>query len=539
MRRIVTLVTALLMVLSVAAPAVAGVASTGTIDIVHGIPDTDVDVYVNDALLLEDFAFGTITDDQVLAAGSYAVDIFAANADPDVDMPVLSGTIELGPGMNVSAVAHLDGDGAPALSVFLNDESIVAGDNARLVVRHLAEAPNVDVRAGGAVLFGDVPNGASGTAEVAPGDYPVDLTLPGESDPVFDAGTLALAGGVAYTVYAVGTFPDTFTLLINAVDGLSPADAYGVVTVVHGIPGVTVDVYLNGGLAIPSFAPETQAGPLVLPATDYEVALYAEGADPLAEAPIVSAMTSLPAGANVSIVAWLSIPGPLGIAAGPAIGVFVNDVAPIADGNTRLTVRHLADAPNVDVRANGAPIFENVPNGASGAIDVAAGDYAVDLTLPGESDPVFDAGTLSLAAGTSYTVYAIGTFPDTFGLLIQTISGLGDTGNFSDDDGSVHEDAIDALAKAGVVLGKADGTYDDEGNLTRGQLASIIARTLGLSGGADAFTDDDGNEHEDAINALAAAGIAQGKADGTYGPNDPVSRGQVASLWARALGLVS
>jgi uncharacterized surface protein with fasciclin (FAS1) repeats len=106
---------------------------------------------------------------------------------------------------------------------------------------------------------------------------------------------------------------------------------------------------------------------------------------------------------------------------------------------------------------------------------------------------------------------------------------------FTDADGSVHKDAIEALAAAGVVLGKTDGTFGTNDAITRGQLASIVARSLGLSGGADAFGDDDGTTHEDAINAIAAAGITQGNADGTFGPNDPITRGQAASIIARAL----
>jgi hypothetical protein len=70
-------------------------------------------------------------------------------------------------------------------------------------------------------------------------------------------------------------------------------------------------------------------------------------------------------------------------------------------------------------------------------------------------------------------------------------------------------------------------------------MASFIAR-LALAAGVelpasppDAFRDDDGNEHERAINALAAIGIVQGRQDGSYGPNEPVLRDQMASYIAR------
>ena len=542
LRRIATTLLALAMLLPLTALGASAAGGSGRLTIVHGIPDVTVDVWVNGDALLPGFAPETITDPLDLTAGTYDVEITSEGGTPGM-ATILEGSIEIGPGANLTAIAHLAEDGTPTLSVFTNDDSPIVGDNARLTVRHTAEAPSVDVWANGGVLIEDFTSPDSVTVDVPAGDYAVALSLPDMTDVIFDAGTLGLAAGTHYIVYAFGSFPDTFGLLIQTIDGLALAGEYGVVSVVHGIPGLTVDVYLNGRLAIEDFEPSTIAGPLVLPAISYDIAIYAADADPLADAPAITGYAELPAGANVSIVAYLAATTngatALGAAtaAAPALGVFVNDVSEITSGDTRLTVRHLADAPNVDVRAGGTPLFEDVANGASGAIDVPAGDYPVDLTLPGDDTPVFDAGTLSLAEATSYTVYAVGTFPDTFELLIQTIPGLGPDGSFADDDGSVHENAINALAAAGVILGKVDGSFGAADSITRGQLASIIARSLGLSSTVDAFLDDDGSVHEDAINALAAAGITQGNADGTFGPNEPITRAQVASFIARTLGI--
>lgn len=538
LRRLTIILMTMLMVIPLMAPGAAAAPGDGELTVIHGIPDVTVDVWANGASLLPGFAPGTVTDPLVLPAGTYDVVITSPGMPADV---IVEGTIYLGPGANVTAIAHLTEAGVPALRAFANDDSQIVGDNARLTVRHTAEAPPVDVWANGSVLIEDFTNPDSVTVEVPSGDYAVALSLPNMTDVIFDAGTLSLDPGVHYIVYAYGTFPDTFDVLIQVIGDLGPATGYGIATVVHGVPGLTVDVYLNGQLAIEDFAPSTIAGPLVLPAIGYDVAIYAADADPLVDAPAIVGYADLPAGANVSLVAYLDTgAGPAGLLGGgatPSLGVFVNDTSATAAGNARLTVRHLADAPNVDVRANGAVLFGDVPNGTSGSADVAAGDYAVDLTLPGDSNPVFDAGTLSLAAGTSYTVYAVGTFPATFELLIQTIAGIGPDGSFADDDGSVHEAAIDALARAGVVFGTADGTFRPTSLITRGQMASIIARALGLSSTVDAFPDDNGSVHEAAINAIAAAGISQGRTDGTFGPNDPVTRGQAASFTARALAL--
>ncbi len=117
---------------------------------------------------------------------------------------------------------------------------------------------------------------------------------------------------------------------------------------------------------------------------------------------------------------------------------------------------------------------------------------------------------------------------------------------FGDDDGSVHEDAIDALAAAGIIKGKGPGLYAPAAAVTRGQLASLLRGAYeevtaeALAAGPDAFGDDDGSVHEDAIDALAAAEILLGRPDGKFGINDSTRRDQLATVLTRALdGLVA
>ena len=112
---------------------------------------------------------------------------------------------------------------------------------------------------------------------------------------------------------------------------------------------------------------------------------------------------------------------------------------------------------------------------------------------------------------------------------------------FSDDNGSFHERNINALAAAGIALGRMDGTYGPAEDVSRAQMASYLAAALAfaagamLPGGSDVFADDDGSVHEHNINAVATAGIASGFADGTFRPALAVRRDQIASFVARTL----
>ncbi len=113
---------------------------------------------------------------------------------------------------------------------------------------------------------------------------------------------------------------------------------------------------------------------------------------------------------------------------------------------------------------------------------------------------------------------------------------------FGDDDGSVNEAGINALREAGITLGCGRGAdrYCPSDPVSRAQMASFLARALELPAAAeDYFGDDDGSVHEAGINALREAGITLGCGRGAdrYCPSDPVSREQMASFLARALGL--
>jgi hypothetical protein len=112
------------------------------------------------------------------------------------------------------------------------------------------------------------------------------------------------------------------------------------------------------------------------------------------------------------------------------------------------------------------------------------------------------------------------------------------TNFFADDNGSVHEDNINRVAEAGITVGCAPVLYCPNEFVTRAQMASFLARALGLSASAtDFFTDDGDNTHEDNINRVAEAGITVGCAPVLYCPDEFVTRAQMASFLARALGL--
>lgn len=192
----------------------------------------------------------------------------------------------------------------------------------------------------------------------------------------------------------------------------------GTVTVVHGVPDLTVDVYVNGDLTLEDFAPGTVTDPLTLPAGDYELAVRPADADPSSD-PAISGSATLPGGANASVVAHLDEAG------APMLSVFVNDTSAIDAGQARVTVRHTAAAPTVDVLADGAVLVPGLSNPDEASAAVPAGTYSVSVAPTGTTDAVLGPVDLDLSEGTGYFVYAIGSAEaGNLDLLVQTISGL-------------------------------------------------------------------------------------------------------------------
>ncbi|HSJ26568.1 MAG TPA: S-layer homology domain-containing protein, partial [Acidimicrobiia bacterium] len=117
--------------------------------------------------------------------------------------------------------------------------------------------------------------------------------------------------------------------------------------------------------------------------------------------------------------------------------------------------------------------------------------------------------------------------------------GLGSVGSgpFTDIGGTPHAGAINAIAAAGITLGCAGDRYCPEQPVRRDEMASFLTRAFSLTPAASPFRDTAGNVHEEAIGALASAGITLGCAPGAYCPSASVRRDEMASFLTRALGL--
>lgn len=208
----------------------------------------------------------------------------------------------------------------------------------------------------------------------------------------------------------------------NAISDTS-ADLY----VVHAVPGVTVDVYadVNGEPVLEGFEPMDVAGPLDLPADDYTFTVVPTGTDPTDPANVaIQADVTLAANTSYTAVAQPDAEGEL------TLGAFVNDISEIPAGQGKITVRHTAEAPAVDIRLGGGTEANVLAEGAVNGDEVVLGPLPADtyedvnVAVSGTDTRAIELGDVVLPAGTNIFVHAYGNAEVGYDAIIFTIDDL-------------------------------------------------------------------------------------------------------------------
>ncbi len=108
--------------------------------------------------------------------------------------------------------------------------------------------------------------------------------------------------------------------------------------------------------------------------------------------------------------------------------------------------------------------------------------------------------------------------------------------SFSDTQGHWAEGVIDKWSAAGVVNGYSDGTFKPDNNITRAELAKVISTARQYTASADInFSDVSADDWYAAdLGKCVAAGVIGGYEDGTFKPDNNVTREEAAAMFQRA-----
>ncbi|KUM33394.1 DUF4397 domain-containing protein [Arthrobacter sp. EPSL27] len=225
------------------------------------------------------------------------------------------------------------------------------------------------------------------------------------------------------TVYAAGAVS-----MVAALAFAAPAQAGGkhdggrhhndnaYLSVLHGVPGLTVDVWVEGELTLDDFEPGTLAGPLELDGGTYKIAITASDATS-ADNPVIGPFkVHLKDGRNYTAVAHLDADGD------PTATLFKNKLSASPEGEGKLTVRHVAAAPAVDVLAGDTPVIEDLKNGEQEILTLGAGTVSASVAAAGTTDPVIGPADIPVTEGKNTIVYAWGSLADgTLDVAVQVV----------------------------------------------------------------------------------------------------------------------
>jgi len=164
-------------------------AAPASVRLVHGIPGLDVSVSLgNLGCKARNFKFGGLAAPLPLPAGTYRISIHpgadcaAAAIEGFANLPVTVDDNE-----DMTLAAHLTASGTPTLSRLDNPAARSSAGRARVIVHHVAAAPEVDVmfeRTGGkAAMIPDFANQSGGSApillELKPGEWRASVSVAG------------------------------------------------------------------------------------------------------------------------------------------------------------------------------------------------------------------------------------------------------------------------------------------------------------------------------------------------------------------------
>jgi hypothetical protein len=408
--------------------------------IVHNSPYAAaavVDVYANDELLLDDFAFRDASPFvDVPANVDVKIDVTAADAS-DNSSPVFSTTVNLRSTTYVTMAVGdpLGTEGQPAFDLVTTDtgrESATDPANVDALVFHGSpDAPAVDVIARGVGRLVDdlsYPEFTDGYSSLQPASYTLDITPADDNTTVVASFVADLSGvaGEAVVVAASGFLaPEmesdpAFGLLAIFADGttsLLPATEVppARVQIVHNSPyaaASVVDVYANDELLLDDFA-FREASPFIDVPANVDVKIDVTAADASDNSsPVFSTTVNLRSTTYVT----MAVGDPLGTEGQPAFDLVTTDTGrenATDPANVDAMVFHGSpDAPAVDVFARGGGKLVNdlsYPEYTE-YLSVPPATYTLDITEAHENAVVLASyeADLSAAAGGALVVAASG-----------------------------------------------------------------------------------------------------------------------------------
>ncbi len=169
------------------------------------------------------------------------------------------------------------------------------------------------------------------------------------------------------------------------------------------------------------------------------------------------------------------------------------------------------------------------------AADAVPGDYTIRISAPGMKQDytlVFKVAKTKVDSPTNNPITETKPEPDTRPVVVDPTNSLRDITNHW------AADLINNLVTRGAIKGYPDGTFRPDATITRAEFTTVVVKAFNFANSnGRVFSDTSGHWAKDYIATATAAGIVGGYNNSIFGPNDPVTREQMAAIVVKAANL--
>ncbi|MBO9598658.1 MAG: S-layer homology domain-containing protein [Cohnella sp.] len=250
----------------------------------------------------------------------------------------------------------------------------------------------------------------------------------------------------------------------------------------------------------------------------------------------------------------------------------VSFTAPANGGSAITSYEVTAMSGNITVTGTGSPItVTGLSNGTTYTFTVKAFNSAGSSTASGTSNPVMPSAPFVNSSSSSSTPTSSSTpasqpepplqpepalaqpMADVFrsiidfAAFIQRIEAKVAEAkkanrqiDFVDIQGHWAEQTTDTFTKLRIIEGYADGTFKPDASITRAEFAVILNRVFDIQGGNSSgvvLNDIGGSWAKNAIQNLITVGIIHGYEDGTFRPDNTITREEMVVMISRILNI--
>ncbi|WEK54977.1 MAG: S-layer homology domain-containing protein [Candidatus Cohnella colombiensis] len=231
-----------------------------------------------------------------------------------------------------------------------------------------------------------------------------------------------------------------------------------------------------------------------------------------------------------------------------------------ANGGSDITYYEVTAMPgNITVTGTGSPItVTGLSNGVAYSFTVqavnsagssVASDASNSVTPRRPSDSSMTSTPSPTPATPSPTVDVFNSSIVNEANLVQTIESKAAEAkeanaamDFADAQGHWAEKTIDIFVQLNLINGYKDGTFRPNSPITRAEFATILNRAFHIQGGSNTsvvLKDIDATWAKDDIENLVVAGVINGYTDGTFKPNQTITREEMTVMLSRIVNLNS